>query len=94
MQECTPLAVVMIRVQGPGLCDLVYAAAHNKYHGCKAMTLLMQYLQLQLQKVHLYAPLPLWCCSFFVVPKRVVRWDFVNAASVVHHLSLKACLLG
>ena len=54
MQECIPLAVVMIRVQGPGLCDLVYAATHDQYHGCKAMTLLMQFLQLQLQKVHPY----------------------------------------
>ena len=54
MQKCTPIAAVMVRVQGPEVCDLVYAATNKQFLRCGEMRLSMLFIQQQLAKVSLH----------------------------------------
>ena len=51
MRKCTPLAAIVVCVKGPEVADVLCAATRFEFIGCKAMTVAMTWLQLQLAQV-------------------------------------------
>ena len=54
LQKCTHLAAIMVRVQGPHTCDLLYAATNKQVLRCGVMSLATLYIQHQLAMVSLH----------------------------------------
>ena len=51
MQKCRLLSVVMMRIQGCVMVDIVYMATHPSYQGCGLGSVLMVWVQTFLSKV-------------------------------------------
>ncbi len=51
LQDCPPLAAIIVRLQGEGMADLLYADSLPSLHGFGYMKILWLHFQLELAKV-------------------------------------------
>ena len=51
LQDCRPLAAIIVRLQGEGMADLLYADSLPSLHGFGYMKILWLHFQLEVAKV-------------------------------------------